>query len=62
MKRALQEFVIEGVKTTIPFHIKLMDDPGFKSGIVGNSQSVYHKKVPPDDQEGLLHERNQQIL
>ncbi|WP_428656277.1 acetyl-CoA carboxylase biotin carboxylase subunit [Runella sp.] len=33
MKRALQEFVIEGIKTTIPFHIRLMDDPGFKSGI-----------------------------
>ena len=32
MKRALQEFVIEGVKTTIPFHIKLMDDPMFKKG------------------------------
>jgi acetyl-CoA carboxylase, biotin carboxylase subunit len=32
MKRALQEFVIEGIKTTIPFHIKLMDDDGFKSG------------------------------
>lgn len=32
MKRALQEFVIEGVKTTIPFHLKLMDDPTFKSG------------------------------
>lgn len=32
MKRALQEFVIEGVKTTIPFHIKLMDDEGFKAG------------------------------
>ncbi|WP_025762799.1 acetyl-CoA carboxylase biotin carboxylase subunit [Dyadobacter tibetensis] len=32
MKRALQEFVLEGIKTTIPFHIKLMDDPGFKSG------------------------------
>ena len=32
MKRALKEFVIEGVKTTIPFHIKLMDDPKFKSG------------------------------
>jgi acetyl-CoA carboxylase biotin carboxylase subunit len=32
MKRALQEFVIEGVKTTIPFHIKLMDDEEFKSG------------------------------
>lgn len=32
MKRALEEFVIEGVKTTIPFHIRLMDDEGFKSG------------------------------
>ncbi|WP_421890478.1 acetyl-CoA carboxylase biotin carboxylase subunit [Marinoscillum sp.] len=32
MKRALQEMVIEGVKTTIPFHIRLMDDPTFKSG------------------------------
>lgn len=32
MKRALQEMVIEGIKTTIPFHIKLMDDPTFKSG------------------------------
>ena len=32
MKRALQEFVIEGIKTTIPFHIKLMDDPIFRSG------------------------------
>ena len=32
MKRALSEMVIEGVKTTIPFHLKLMDDPQFKSG------------------------------
>lgn len=32
MKRALQEFVIEGVKTTIPFHIRLMDDPSFRAG------------------------------
>ncbi len=32
MKRALQEFVIEGIKTTIPFHIKLMDDPRFRKG------------------------------
>ncbi len=32
MKRALQEFVIEGIKTTIPFHIKLMDNAVFKSG------------------------------
>ena len=26
MKRALDEFVIEGIKTTIPFHRQLMDD------------------------------------
>ncbi len=32
MKRALQEFVIEGIKTTIPFHIRLMDDARFQSG------------------------------
>ena len=32
MKRALEEFVIEGISTTIPFHIKLMDDKKFKSG------------------------------
>lgn len=32
MKRALSEMVIEGIKTTIPFHLKLMDDEQFKSG------------------------------
>ncbi len=32
MKRALGEYIIEGVKTTIPFHLKLMDDENFKSG------------------------------
>lgn len=32
MKRALQEFIIEGVKTTIPYHIQLMDDPNFIKG------------------------------
>ncbi len=32
MKRALDEFYIEGIKTTIPFHRQLMDDPAFLSG------------------------------
>jgi acetyl-CoA carboxylase biotin carboxylase subunit len=32
MRRALEEFVIEGVHTTIPFHIKLMSDKTFQSG------------------------------
>jgi acetyl-CoA carboxylase biotin carboxylase subunit len=32
MRRALHEFVIDGVKTTIPFHKKLMDNPDFIKG------------------------------
>ena len=32
MYRALSEYVIEGVKTTIPFHLRLMQDENFKKG------------------------------
>ncbi|WP_457610932.1 acetyl-CoA carboxylase biotin carboxylase subunit [Lutibacter sp.] len=32
MRRALDEFVIEGVKTTIPFHRQLMDNPDYIAG------------------------------
>ena len=32
MKRALDEFVIEGIKTTIPFHRQLMDHPDYVAG------------------------------
>jgi acetyl-CoA carboxylase biotin carboxylase subunit len=32
MRRALDEFVIEGVKTTIPFHRQLMDHPDYIDG------------------------------
>lgn len=32
MKRALDEYVIEGVKTTIPFHRQLMDHPDYVAG------------------------------
>ncbi|MDA0379799.1 MAG: acetyl-CoA carboxylase biotin carboxylase subunit [Bacteroidetes bacterium] len=32
MKRALDEFVIEGVQTTIPFHRQLMDHPDYVAG------------------------------
>jgi len=34
MERALSEYVIEGIKTTIPFHIQLMKDPLFREGNV----------------------------
>ena len=32
MERALEEFIIEGVKTTIPFHQALMKDENFRAG------------------------------
>lgn len=32
MKRALEEFYTEGIKTTVPFHLKVLDDPEFRAG------------------------------
>jgi acetyl-CoA carboxylase biotin carboxylase subunit len=32
MERALSEFVVEGVKTTVPFHQQLMKHPDFRKG------------------------------
>ncbi|MFZ9681090.1 MAG: acetyl-CoA carboxylase biotin carboxylase subunit [Bacteroidia bacterium] len=32
MERALSEFVVEGVKTTIPFHLQMLKDPNFIAG------------------------------
>ncbi|MBM4103141.1 MAG: acetyl-CoA carboxylase biotin carboxylase subunit [Planctomycetes bacterium] len=32
MKRALREFTIEGIKTTIPFHLKVLDQEDFQKG------------------------------
>jgi len=32
LKRALEEFVVQGVKTTIPLHQALLDQPDFLSG------------------------------
>jgi len=32
MKRALDEYIIEGIKTTIPFHQKLMENKDFQAG------------------------------
>jgi acetyl-CoA carboxylase biotin carboxylase subunit len=31
-KRALEEFIVEGIKTTIPFHLQVLEDPRFVSG------------------------------
>jgi acetyl-CoA/propionyl-CoA/long-chain acyl-CoA carboxylase, biotin carboxylase, biotin carboxyl carrier protein len=37
MARALDEYVIEGVKTTIPFHRMIMDEPRFAAGEISTS-------------------------
>lgn len=34
MQRALDEFIIEGIKTTVPFHQQLMKDERFRNGSV----------------------------
>jgi len=55
MKRALDEFVIEGVKTTIPFHRQLMDDPDFKAG---NYTTKFMEDFKLDDTYLKEYERN----
>ena len=32
MKRCLNEMVVDGIKTTIPLHARIMDDPEFQAG------------------------------
>ena len=41
MKRALEVMVIEGIKTTIPLHLKIMDDPKFRAGEISTSFMEY---------------------
>lgn len=50
MKRALDEFVIEGIKTTIPFHRQLMDDPNY---VAGNYTTAFMEtfKMKPLEEE-----------
>ncbi|CAN5277572.1 acetyl-CoA carboxylase biotin carboxylase subunit [soil metagenome] len=44
MKRALREFVVDGVKTTIPFHQEVMDNPLFRKGTFGTDFLEVWKK------------------
>lgn len=46
MYRALSEYVIEGVKTTIPFHLQLMKDERFRSGDF-NTKFMENFKLKP---------------
>ncbi len=48
MKRALDEFIIEGIKTTIPFHKKVLNNPDFLSG---NYNTNFLEKINQNIQE-----------
>lgn len=48
MKRALDEFIIDGIKTTIPFHKKVLNHPDF---IKGNFNTHFIEKMTSADQE-----------
>ncbi|HLA11625.1 MAG TPA: acetyl-CoA carboxylase biotin carboxylase subunit [Pyrinomonadaceae bacterium] len=41
MKRALEAMVVEGIKTTIPLHLKIMDDPVFRAGDISTNFMEY---------------------
>ncbi|HEY3024619.1 MAG TPA: acetyl-CoA carboxylase biotin carboxylase subunit [Pyrinomonadaceae bacterium] len=41
MRRALGAMVVEGIKTTIPLHLKIMDDPKFCAGDISTSFMEY---------------------
>jgi pyruvate carboxylase subunit A len=44
MKRALSEYIILGVKTTIPFHKAILRNPNFISGDLNTHFIDLHKK------------------
>jgi len=48
MRRALQEFSIEPIKTTIPLYLTIMDDPQF---LTGDFDTGFIKKFVPDDED-----------
>ena len=50
MKRALDEFVIEGIKTTIPFHRQLMEDPNYIAGKYTTSFMESFKMKPQEEE------------
>jgi acetyl-CoA carboxylase biotin carboxylase subunit len=45
MKRALNEFEVEGIKTTIPFHIKMMDNKDFNNNTYDTKYLEGYKKL-----------------
>jgi acetyl-CoA carboxylase biotin carboxylase subunit len=49
MRRALKEFKIGPIKTTIPLYLEIMDDPFFKKGDFNTA--FIEKFVPEEDED-----------
>jgi acetyl-CoA carboxylase biotin carboxylase subunit len=46
-KAALKEYVIDGIKTNIPLHLKILEDPDFRSGQVATD--FLHRFEPHEE-------------
>lgn len=49
MKRALKEFAISPIRTTIPFHLRILEDPDFRKGRFDTD--FVKRFLPPEDEE-----------
>jgi len=48
LRRALQEFIIQPIKTTIPLYLRIVDDPAFREGDINTG---YLRRFVPDDDD-----------
>jgi acetyl-CoA carboxylase biotin carboxylase subunit len=48
LRRALREFTIQPIKTTIPLYLRIVDDPAFREGDINTG---YLRRFVPDDDE-----------
>ncbi len=62
MQRALNEFIIEGVKTTIPMHKKILDDPDFQKGDISTKFMERYNRPGASDIGGLCLILDQDLL
>jgi acetyl-CoA carboxylase biotin carboxylase subunit len=52
MKRALSEFEVEGIRTTIPFHIKMMENKDFINNTYDTKYLENYKKLEDLEEKG----------
>jgi len=48
LKRALEEFRVKPLKTTIPLYLKVMEDPDFR---MGDFDTGFIKRFVPDEED-----------